>query len=197
VHQVLAGEGLDRVMPSAAQPGIERVGDALANQGGFEDASVEQNVGGASRPSPAAYGAAFGRAGACWRRKRASLASDGGIGGVGQSDFLQAGAALEHRHLGAGDGPGRKPSPSTRSISSRVSVGLGWCRHEAGAHAQNVNGLFLWLGTGFEQLLLGRAAVVSRGPAIGGCRSSAFLGERSATRLARARSMFVSPRAGM
>jgi len=32
------------------------------------------------------------------------LPGDGGIGGVGQSDFLQAGPPLEHGHLGAGHG---------------------------------------------------------------------------------------------
>ena len=90
------------------------------------------------------------------------MPGDGGVGGVGQSDFLQAGAPLEHGHLGAGYG--RQEALPEHAVDILAQEGgLDGAADEAGPHAQNGHGLFLGLGTRCEQLLLGRAAVVPEG----------------------------------
>jgi len=108
VHQVLPARGLTGSMPSAASQESSASVMRWRTRAALRTPSVEQNVGGASQAArPAAYGAVLGGGGLLAEEAR-QLASDGGIGGVGQSDFLQAGAALEHGISVLGTA-GRKP----------------------------------------------------------------------------------------
>ena len=54
---------------------------------------------------------------------------------------------------------GRKPSPSTCSISAAQQRGLDGAADQAGAFAEDRDGLLLGLGVRIEQLFLGDAAV--------------------------------------
>ena len=72
VHQIFTGEDFD----GGGKPAIEHREQAVADEGGVEDAAVEEHVGGL-------LAAVEG----------GEVAGNGGVGGVGEADFLQGGAA--------------------------------------------------------------------------------------------------------
>ena len=79
------------------EPGVEDFDETVANEGGAEDAAIEKDVGGAGEAGGSALDAAMFGGGGLLAEEAGEVAGDGGVGGVGQADFLEAGAgALAH-----------------------------------------------------------------------------------------------------
>ena len=72
VHEIFTGEDFD----GGGEPAIEDGEEAFADEGGVEDAAIEEDVGGLLAPE-----------------EGGEVAGDGGVGGVGEAYFLEGGAA--------------------------------------------------------------------------------------------------------
>ena len=81
---------------------------------------------------------------ACWRRKRAMCRVIGGIGGIGQPEFLQARRGAGRRASRCCRPAGRKPSPSTCSMSVAQQRRLDRAADQARAFAENRDRLLPW-----------------------------------------------------
>jgi len=86
------------------QPGIQHAQDPLADEAGIQHAAVEQDMGRAGQAAGSAAHAAMFDAGGLLAQEAGQMAGHGGIGGVGQADLLQAGAALARGHIAARHG---------------------------------------------------------------------------------------------
>ena len=118
MHEIFTGERLDGVETFLGQPAVENANEAVAHEARMQDAAIEQNMRGRGQAGWAAADAlVLGGRGLLAQESR-QVPGDGGVGGIGQSDFLQAEAALALRQVGAGD-VGKEAFASMRSTSSR------------------------------------------------------------------------------
>ena len=103
MHEVFVGgfgQGLDGGHGFGGEPGVEDFDEAVANEGGAEDAAVEEDVRGAGEAGGSAFDAAVFGGGGLLAEEAGEVAGDGGVGGVGQADFLEASAgALADGHV--------------------------------------------------------------------------------------------------
>ena len=133
------------------------------------------------------------------RRERAALAQelgevagDGGVGGVGEADFLQAGAAAALRHVRARD-RGEEAVEQDAVEVGAAERALDGAADQAGAAAENGDGVLLLLRSGLEQLLLGDAALLPERVELQGVELGALLASCWLTVWASARSMLSPP----
>ena len=116
-------------------------------------------MGGAGQAAGSAPHAALLGGGRLLAEETRQVSGHGGIGGVGQSHFLQAGAALAGGHIAARYGGEEAVAKQALEIGA-LQLCLDGAAHHARAFAEDSDGRLVLLVAGFEQLLLGGAAIV-------------------------------------
>ena len=125
----------------------------------MQHAAIEQHVRWTGEPAGAASDGAVLHRGRLLPQEARHVPGDGGIGGVRQSDLLQAHAPLPRRHILAGHVREEALAQNALDVVA-MQRRLDGAAHQAGSLAQDGHRLLRLLGGRIEQLFLGHAAVV-------------------------------------